>query len=289
MTSHQLSTLLPATILAALDAGRAILEIYQHDTKIEYKADKSPLTAADRASHEILSRHLKAAPIKIPILSEEGRDIPFSERQEWKTFWLVDPLDGTKEFIKHNGEFTVTIALVQNGSPQLGVIYAPVMDAMYFAALDLGAWKLESAAALPERASLDQIKKQADRLPFFFDSDLSKSNQPVPMTIVGSRSHVSDEFKTFVEKMKRKHRKVDFISAGSSLKFCLVAEGRADIYPRLGPTMEWDTAAGQAVVEQSGGVVLDADRQTPLRYNKENLLNPWFIVRGKHYSPQETS
>ncbi|MEA3231235.1 MAG: inositol monophosphatase family protein, partial [Thermodesulfobacteriota bacterium] len=132
MTSYQLSTLLPVTISAALDAGRAILEIYQHDMEIEYKADKSPLTAADRASHEILSRYLKAAPVQIPILSEEGRDIPFTERREWETFWLVDPLDGTKEFIKHNGEFTVNIALVQNGSPQLGIIYVPVKDTLYF-------------------------------------------------------------------------------------------------------------------------------------------------------------
>ena len=288
MTSYLLSTLLPVTISAALDAGRAILEIYQHDMEIEYKADKSPLTAADRASHEILSRYLKAAPIQIPILSEEGRDIPFTERREWETFWLVDPLDGTKEFIKHNGEFTVNIALVRNGSPLLGVIYVPVKDTIYFAALNLGAWQLESAAALPEQASLDRIKKWSTRLPLIFDSGPAESKHPVPLTIVGSRSHVSDEFKTFVENMKQKHRQVDFISAGSSLKFCLVAEGKADIYPRYGPTMEWDTAAGQAVVEQAGGVVLDADRQTPLRYNKENLLNPWFIVKGKKYPLEET-
>ena len=286
--SHQLSDLLPVTISAARDAGRAILEIYQNDMEIEYKADKSPLTAADRASHEILSSHLKAAPIQIPILSEEGRDILFTERREWETFWLVDPLDGTKEFIKQNGEFTVNIALVQNGSPQLGIIYVPVKDSLYFAAVGIGSWKLESASELPEQASPDQIIKQANRLPFDFDSELSGSKQSVPLTVVESRSHVSEEFKSFIGNLKQKYRKVDFISAGSSLKFCLVAEGKANIYPRLGPTMEWDTGAGQVIVEQAGGVVLDADRQTPLRYNKKNLLNPWFIVKGKEYPLQET-
>jgi len=288
MTSHQLSTLLPVTISAALDAGRAILEIYEHNMQIEYKADKSPLTAADRASHKILIRHLKNAPVQFPILSEEGRNIPFTERQKWETFWLVDPLDGTKEFIKRNGEFTVNIALVQNGSPQLGIIYVPVKDTLYLAAVGIGSWKLESASVLPEQVSLEQIKKQANRLPFNFDSDLSVTKQSVPLTVVGSRSHVSDEFKSFVASLKQKYPKVDFISAGSSLKFCLVAEGKADIYPRLGPTMEWDTGAGQVIVEQAGGAVLDAEGQTPLRYNKENLLNPWFIVKGKKYPLEET-
>ena len=288
MTSHQLSTLLPVTISAALDAGRTILEIYEHNMQIEYKADKSPLTAADRASHEILIRRLKNAPVQFPILSEEGRNIPFTERLKWETFWLVDPLDGTKEFIKRNGEFTVNIALVQNGSPQLGIIYVPVKDTLYFAAVGIGSWKFESASVLPEQVSLEQIKKQANRLPFNFDSDLSVSKQSVPLTVVGSRSHVSDEFKSFVESLKQKYPKVDFISTGSSLKFCLVAEGKADIYPRLGPTMEWDTGAGQVIVEQAGGVVLDAEGQTPLRYNKENLLNPWFIVKGKKYPLEET-
>ena len=266
-----LSVVLPLAITAALDAGRAILEIYQGDVDIEYKQDKSPLTAADRASHAILTRHLKAAPIRAPILSEEGRNIPFSERKNWDIFWLVDPLDGTKEFIKKNGEFTVNIALVKNGSPQLGIIYIPVKDTLYFGAKKIGAWKLRSANQLPQPVTRATIIKAAQPLPV--------TTRSGPLTVIGSRSHVSPEFESFMETMKQRHGEIDVISAGSSLKFCLVAEGCADIYPRYGPTMEWDTGAGQAIVEQAGGVVLDAEKRTPLRYNKESLLNPWFIVK----------
>ncbi len=271
--SHQLSELLALTIAAALDAGRAILDIYKKEIEVEYKTDKSPLTAADRASHDILTRHLKATPLDVPILSEEGRDIPFTERAKWDTFWLVDPLDGTKEFIKKNGEFTVNIALVKKGSPRLGIIYVPVKDTLYFGADGIGSWRVMSAAKLSEPISQAGIMKAAQPLP------LTKVSGP--LTVIGSRSHVSEEFKAFMETMTQQHGQIDLISAGSSLKFCLVAEGRADMYPRYGPTMEWDTAAGQAVVEYAGGVVLDAKYKTPLRYNKENLLNPWFIVKRK--------
>lgn len=274
--SDQLSTLLIEVIAASLEAGRAILEIYREDIEVEYKADKSPLTAADRASHDILSQHLKSASLKVPILSEEGRDIPYAKRQQWDTFWLVDPLDGTKEFIKRNGEFTVNVALIKEGAPYLGIIYVPVTDTLYFGARGMGSWKLIAASKKPAFVSVAALMTASKRLPI--------KTHAGPLTVIGSRSHVSDTFKSFMETMKRRHDKIELVPAGSSLKFGLVAEGRADIYPRYGPTMEWDTAAGQAVVEQAGGRVLDADRQRPLQYNKENLLNPWFIVCRKDFS-----
>ncbi|MBU0699313.1 MAG: 3'(2'),5'-bisphosphate nucleotidase CysQ [Pseudomonadota bacterium] len=289
---------------AANRAGSAILEIYDKHFEIRYKEDRSPLTLADRRSHEIIIQHLEQQTDNpLPILSEEGKDIPFEHRKSWDYFWLVDPLDGTKEFIKRNGEFTVNLALIHKNRPVLGVVYIPVRDVYYFAAEGLGAYRLNgetgidlNAERLPEREKttlLNTVIARSARLPI--DSETSESAdhstiQPFnhstktkPLTIVGSRSHATRELEEFVEVMRKKYQQVEFIAAGSSLKLCLVAEGRADIYPRLGPTMEWDTAAGQAVVEQAEGSVLDAGTDEPLRYNKENLLNPWFIVRRKFF------
>ena len=271
---HHTTALLPLIISSVLDAGKAILKIYQGDIAIEYKSDQSPLTAADRASHDTIEKQLNDLPDKIPILSEEGRDIPYRERKKWHTFWLVDPLDGTKEFIKKNGEFTVNIALIQNVSPLLGVVYVPVKKTLYYGAKGIGAGKLTHTDRFSLPLSTQEIVQASD--------PLSGRESSHGLTVIGSRSHGSEAFETFMKKMKKQYDKVDLISAGSSLKFCLVAEGVADIYPRFGPTMEWDTAAGQAVVEQAGGVVLDARHQTPLQYNKENLLNPWFIVKKRH-------
>jgi 3'(2'), 5'-bisphosphate nucleotidase len=271
------------SILAAINAGDGILDVYRSaDFEVEEKADKSPLTLADKRSHEIIVNGL--AKFGIPILSEEGKDIPYLERNKWDTYWLIDPLDGTKEFIKKNGEFTVNIALIQDQKPKAGVVFVPDKGILYFALNDIGSFKVESSKVLDilDGVVFDSIShKSADAL----NEIVSRSAKlPVhdstnkPFTIIGSRSHATPELEAFVEEKRREHGEVEFISAGSSLKLCLVAEGRADIYPRTGPTMEWDTAAGQAVVEFSGGKVFKYDSDEPLDYNKENLLNPWFVV-----------
>jgi 3'(2'), 5'-bisphosphate nucleotidase len=281
-TDHLLTAL-----LASKEAGLAILEVYKQDFDVSYKDDQSPLTLADQRSHDIIVDHLTDPSKKsLPILSEEGKDIPFEQRRAWEYFWLIDPLDGTKEFIKRNGEFTVNIALIYQHRPVLGVIYAPVNNIFYFASEGLGAFRLkndkafkllEGKASEIERDSvLKEILKQSDRLPYY-DTPLDAHDTKI--VIVGSRSHPSKDFEAFVKTMKNQHEKVDVISSGSSLKLCLVAEGRADIYPRLGPTMEWDTAAGQAIVEQANGSVLNYETGEPLQYNKKNLLNSWFIVK----------
>jgi 3'(2'), 5'-bisphosphate nucleotidase len=267
---------LNAAIPAAIEAGKAILAVYETDFDVEHKADKSPLTLADRRSHEIIMAALQAT--GMPILSEEGRDIAYAERAAWKRFFLVDPLDGTKEFVKRNGEFTVNIALIENQSPVMGVIYVPVKDWLYFAGKGIGACKLESAetelagARGDEGVDLTALVERAQALPI---TDAAKR----PFTIVGSRSHSNPELDAEIERQRARHGEVAFISAGSSLKLCLVAEGAADLYPRTGPTMEWDTGAGQAIAMLSGAEVVEFESGSPLVYNKENLLNPWFIVR----------
>jgi len=244
------------------------------------KKDDSPLTLADKRSNQKIFNALETT--GIPILSEEGREIDYRERQKWESLWVVDPLDGTKEFIKRNDEFTVNIALVENGVPVLGVIFVPVSSMLYFAEKDTGSFRMNDSGFTKELAELsDQDQKpeilsgiieRSERLPLKTRKDDSSC------TIVGSRSHSTPELEEYVATKKREYRDVEFISAGSSLKFCLVAEGKADIYPRLGPTMEWDTAAGQAIAENSGCCVLQWDTDIPLGYNKENLLNPYFIV-----------
>ncbi|HSO17900.1 MAG TPA: 3'(2'),5'-bisphosphate nucleotidase CysQ [Desulfosarcina sp.] len=266
-------------VKSALAAGRAILGVYESDEfQVEQKADDSPLTLADRRAHAIIKTAL--ADSGVPVLSEEGRDIPFAERRRWPRMWIVDPLDGTKEFIKRNGEFTVNIALAEAGAPTMGVVFVPVADCLYFADRDLGAYRIEAinragAEAVDAADNLDPLVERAVRLPVPRDPDR-------PFTIMGSRSHATPELEAYVEEMRRQHGTVDFISAGSSLKICRVAEGRADVYPRLGPTMEWDTAAGQAVAVAGGARVVRHDDGRPLAYNKENLLNPWFIVERKN-------
>jgi len=268
---------LTTAIESAIAAGKAILEVYASaDMTIEKKADNSPLTLADRRAHSIIKAAIDA--FGIPVLSEEGRAIPFDERKGWTRLWIVDPLDGTKEFIKRNGEFTVNIALVEERVPTLGVIYEPVADNLYFADYHLGAFKIENFQTTGVGADnanirpLEKLMEKALRLPL--------GREPgQPFTIMGSRSHATPELMAYVQTMREKYGEVDFISAGSSLKICRVAEGRADIYPRLGPTMEWDTAAGQAIAMASGAQVVRHDDGTPLAYNKENLLNPWFIVK----------
>jgi 3'(2'), 5'-bisphosphate nucleotidase len=225
-------------------------------------------------SHEVITGQLNGRQAgKLPILSEEGRDILYAERKAWEHYWLVDPLDGTKEFIKRNGEFTVNIALMHRDRPVMGVILVPVKDILYFAAEGTGAFRLSGTSALKSHLSFEELKGAAARLP------LKTTAEARTFTAIASRSHMSGETSSFLDELKTEHGGIEIVSAGSSLKFCLVAEGAADIYPRFAPTMEWDTAAGQAIVEQAGGSVLQYGTGEPLRYNKENLLNPWFIVR----------
>ena len=245
---------------AAREAGAKILEIYGRDFEVDYKEDESPLTEADKASNEVIMAFLRRAHPDIPVISEENKQLDYAERKDWTRFWLVDPLDGTKEFIKKNGEFTVNIALVENGVPVLGVVYRPVTGTIYLGLAGEGACKIQDGgepewiSGGPHYSELDEVK------------------------VVASRSHLTPEVEEFVEKLRINGKTVDFLSAGSSLKLCLVAEGEADVYPRFGPTMEWDTGAAHAVAVAAGKKVVNADTGAPLRYNKEDLLNPFFIV-----------
>ena len=240
-------------------AGQKIMEIYENealDWQVDRKADNSPLTIADKASHEIICANLTEKYPEIPILSEESDQDSYRERMSWEKFWMVDPLDGTKEFIKKNGEFTVNIALIEKGKVTLGVVYIPASDDMYHAKLGEGAYH--------HITKENEIRLKTNKV--------EKDQKGVK--VVCSRSHMSEETKRFVSQ----YDNPEFMSAGSSLKFLLIASGRADVYPRMAPTMEWDTAAAQIIVEDSGGKVLDAISSTPLVYNKENLLNPHFVV-----------
>jgi len=261
-------------IIAAVMAGEEILSVYQNETEVYLKADKSPLTEADRRAHDMIVRTLEDT--GLPLLSEEGRDIPFAERSVWRRFWLVDPLDGTKEFIKRNGEFTVNIAMIEKGMPVFGVVYAPVTGILYAGILGKGSFKTTiSGESWKNAADGDswaiEILKNADSLP------LPAGNRP--FTIVASRSHNSTETTAYIDTERMRHPDLELISIGSSLKICLVAEGSADTYPRFAPTMEWDTAAGHAVAAYAGKSAVTTDDAKPLQYNKENLTNPWFVVQ----------
>lgn len=244
----------------AVKAGNAIMEIYNNETlskEIDYKSDKSPLTLADKASHDVIVNGLEEQYPDIPIISEEGADIPFDTRKTWKTFWLIDPLDGTKEFIKRNGQFTVNIALIHENKPIAGIIYAPALNTLYYGDKEKGAFK-QAGTELAKPIKVNGKK----------DQDL---------VAVRSGSHAAPE----EEIVLKKFGATTSISKGSSLKFCMVAEGSADIYYRHGPTMEWDTAAGQAILEAAGGkVFIGSTMESPFIYNKENLLNSSFLAVG---------
>lgn len=284
MDQYETSTLVKLALSASVEAGREILEIYSTDFKVERKEDSSPLTIADKNSHRIIAKYLRETRSlsnnKIPILSEEGKDIPYEERKSWEYFWLVDPLDGTKEFIKRNGEFTVNIALIHRGEPIIGVIYIPVRDMLYFSARGIGAYRISQASKgisiLPDELIQNNINIKTKDFTILKNPLHTEFEEPI--RIIGSRSHSTPLVEDFIKKIKTSLGKIEFISAGSSLKFCLIAEGKAAIYPRFSPTMEWDTAAGQAIVEEAGGRVINMDTKTSLRYNKEVLKNPFFLV-----------
>lgn len=264
--------LIAIAVKAAFKAGNEILKVYHSkDFGIKTKSDNSPLTFADKRAHETIVDMLKST--NIPILSEEGKDIAFEERSKWEYYWLIDPLDGTKEFIKRNGEFTVNIALIYHGIPIAGVVYAPCLNDLYFALKDFGAYKTSVFNLDMDDLHIDKLIGLSQKLPVF--------NNKEKYTVVGSRSHMNEETEKFIEKLKKQYGKIEFISKGSSLKIVMVAEGRADIYPRFAPTMEWDTAAGHAIALYAGCEIMEDDEKTPLIYNKKNLLNPWFIVKRK--------
>lgn len=261
----QLSDLLNTALKASVEAGNAIIEIYNSDDfDVKIKSDDSPLTKADLAAHNIIVDHLKDT--NIPILSEEDANISFEERSKWNQFWLVDPLDGTKEFIKKNDEFTVNIALIENGKPILGVVYLPVFKSVYFATKAIGSFYSDKV----NEKGIEALTSNAEKLP-----------RPLPetYTVVGSRSHMNEQTQAHFSALEEEKGKIEIISKGSSLKLCMVAEGSAHEYPRFGPTMEWDTGAGHAVALFSGAKITQGDGQSDLIYNKENLLNPFFIIK----------
>ncbi len=264
--------MIEAAIRIILQAGSAILKVYTTEFTVITKTDTSPLTEADMKSHHILETGLKD---NYPVLSEESDAGSFDDRRNWSTFWLIDPLDGTKEFIKRNGEFTVNVALIEHGEPVFGLVYVPVTDVLYIGHHGKGAWIIENASA----ADLEKWESFGKKLPCKTD--------PRPFTIVASRSHLSSETEKYIAALQKEHPDCVSVSAGSSLKLCMVAEGSADIYPRFAPTMEWDTAAADAVCRAAGCTVSRWSEKVsrpdgPLVYNKEDLHNPWFIVTGKN-------
>ena len=265
---HTIEEIAPAVVAAVLRAGEEILTVYAEDFSVETKDDQSPLTQADLRSQAVLSEALEGLPVKFPILSEESKQAEYGERKDWRTLWVVDPLDGTKEFVKRNGEFCINVGLVHEGVPVFGVVYAPVLKTLYFGASASGAYKLENAASADSYAALCEA-----------GAPLPLAGLPArPRTVIGSRSHQSPEFADYIEKQRAAFGDVAVISAGSAIKFCLVAEGNADVYPRFGPTSEWDTAAPHAIVSAVGKSVRSLENEQELTYNKEDILNPWFIV-----------
>lgn len=255
-------------IKAALLAGREILKIYEQPViEVVNKEDNSPLTLADKASNDKIITLLNTTPY--PIISEESKQLAYAERKNWEIYWIVDPLDGTKEFIKKNGEFTVNIALCANGSPILGVIYVPVSRELYYSNVE------------EKKAYKMQLDKEYKPVGDFFNDTYriypSEHNRSL-IKIVGSSSHMNRDTLSYIEAIKKDHKEVEIVAKGSSLKFCLVAEGKADLYPRFAPTMEWDTAAGHAICNAVGLKVISRESNSELQYNKSNLLNPYFLV-----------
>ncbi len=261
---------LKIAIKASLEAGEAIMKVYDTPFDVELKEDNSPITEADKEANKIISSYLLVT--NIPIISEESTQTDFQIRKNWTSCWVVDPVDGTKEFVKRNGEFTVNIALVTNQKPILGVIYVPATKVLYIA--DTTKRIAFKAVLESHRACINEILELLQPLH-------STSIDGNLVRVVGSRSHMSAATVDYIETLKSKGKTVEIVSKGSSLKFCLLAEGQADVYPRFAPTMEWDTAAGQAICNAVGIDVISQQTNDPLLYNKENLLNPWFLVSKK--------
>lgn len=257
--------LLIIAIKAAIQAGDEIMKVYATDFSVEHKGDDSPLTLADKNANDVINSFLLKT--NIPIISEENKQTDYAIRRNWDQCWIVDPLDGTKEFVKRNGEFTVNIALIKNGKPLLGVIYVPVSKELYFT--NAVGSKSHKYVVADEMVHVREILETAKEI-----KPLEGKNPPIK--VVGSRSHLNDDTKNFIAELQGE---VEIVSKGSSLKFCLVAEGKAHLYPRFAPTMEWDTAAGHAICQAVGVKVLKTKSGKPLKYNKKDLLNPYFLVQ----------
>lgn len=269
-------------IHAALLAGSKILEVYNQAHQITIKADGSPVTQADMAANETISALL--APTNLPILSEESGFPDYETRLKWESYWLVDPLDGTKEFIQRNGEFTVNIALMHQGNPIMGVVYAPVLKVLYFSIKSLGGFRImgiDGSHKNIEEVQFDLLSAKAKKLPL-----VSKKEG---VSLVHSRSHLSEETKACIKKLGAQYHDLELIEKGSSLKFCILAEGLADLYPRYGTTMEWDTAAAQAILTESGGVLRQMHSSLPLQYNKQKMENPDFYAMSKGFWEQHSN
>lgn len=267
-----LKEMLSYAIEATIGAGAEIMNVYHSDVEIYLKSDSSPLTVADQKANQFINGILKTT--EIPIISEENKQDAFGVRQAWDTCWMVDPLDGTKEFIKRNGEFTVNIALIEHGKPVLGVIYVPVTKTLYYAIVSEGkAFK----CTLKQHMFSKEILENSTEI-------LNKKNNSNLIKVVGSRSHQNEATLNYISALESKGHKIQLVSKGSSLKFCIVAEGLASIYPRFAPTMEWDTAAGHAICNAVGVSVSQVDGQKELQYNKADLLNPYFIAQEPKWS-----
>ena len=260
---------------AALRAGAGIMEIYNGEQEflVNLKSDNTPITEADRRSHETIKDYLSRT--RIPLMSEEGRDLLYEERCGWDLYWLVDPLDGTLEFIKRTGEFTINIALMVNNRPTVGVVYVPTSGRIYFAIEGRGAWKRIGMIPNPNaQMNISEIMRGAEPLP-----QTDGANDPKVVAL--SRSHISPDTHIVVDSLKEKFGKIEILTQGSSLKLCLVAEGLVDIYPRTTPTSEWDTAAGECILNEAGGSIRELEHNSTLNYNKPTLINPNFICKSK--------
>ncbi|HBS87053.1 MAG: 3'(2'),5'-bisphosphate nucleotidase [Bacteroidetes bacterium GWF2_38_335] len=273
MTQKETLGFLSFAIESSLRAGKEILQVYSTtDFGVQLKEDRTPLTLADQMANKVITDILNST--GLPVLSEEGKHLSFEERSKWDYYWLVDPLDGTKEFINRNGEFTVNIALIKKDSPVAGVIYIPVQKKLYISEIETGAFCIENICAdFAGDFSFEKTALKGRKMPY------AEKNEK--MVVVGSRSHMNAETEVFIQNLRDQYGELEFQSKGSSLKICMVAEGNADIYPRFGPTMEWDTAAGHAIALGAGCSFTLKDGQTPIKYNKKELLNDWFIVRRK--------
>lgn len=263
--------LIITALQTAFRAGMAIMEIYSEPFDVEFKPDNSPLTIADKKAHSIIAEGLSGT--SIPLLSEEGAQINYEIRKKWDHFWLIDPLDGTKEFIKKNGDFTVNIALISHQQPTFGIVYAPVPGFIYWGSKS-GSFRLNmSVFNENDLVNYPKVLALAEKLPCIKRSE--------GFRVLGSRSHLNSDTESYINGLQSIHTDLSFVLRGSSLKFCTLAEGGADVYPRFGPTMEWDTAAGHAVAFYAGCTVKQAENGLPLVYNKSSLLNPSFIAEGK--------
>lgn len=263
MDQKKIKELTALALEAALTAGKKILEIYDRTITVDYKSDGSPLTEADKASHEIIVHALQIS--GLPVLSEEGKEISYEQRSNWKYFWLVDPLDGTKEFIKRNDEFTVNIALMENRQPRAGIIFQPVKGIAFAGIEGDGLYKF----SVNEKIALDESHKLK----------VNSNTEENKIRVIASRSHKSAETDTFINNLRLSKKNIELLNVGSSLKFCMLAEGIADIYPRFAPTMEWDTAAGHALLKSVGKNIYLHPGGSEMTYNNPKLINDWFIAR----------